>query len=776
MYRIFVFTQVLFFIPFFTIAQSEIKGRVIDQENNEPLVGANIVLVDSERGTITDPEGNFKIKVDLPSALKVSFVGYQTRVLDVKNTGPLTIRLKPENRLEGVVIEAIRADQNLPVAQTTIGRETIDREFYGQDALYILEEFTPSLITYSESGTDVSNYGQMRLRGIDQTRINITLNGVPLNDMIDQGVFFSNFTDFSNSIESVQVQRGVGTSSNGTASYAGSINFESINLEDTVPSAQVQLMGGSFNTWRASGEISTGLMDNDISVYTRFSKIQSDGYRDNTSTDSYSFFFSGGYRGEKDFIKVTGFTGRSKNGLAYLPVALSDIQDDPRTNYINQNDIDDFGQHLAQLQHTRWFSDQAALTSTLYIGGAGGDFPSGFFVSDSVFDSNTAEGYYLNERFSQVNFPLTNNHYGLMSNLNLNPARDLEIFGGIHAYTFRRQNFESIIPDDANPYYHENSFKNEFSAFGKISYQIGSWTLYGDLQFRTASLTIDPDETLLNAEPDISRNWTFLNPKVGFTYHLDQRQQLYGYFGRTGREPTKVDLLGGFQLNPSNLEQVKNTAVQPEFVNDLEAGYRYNGSGIRAQVNLFYMDFTNEIAPIGEFVPEGFLQLRKNMPKSTRSGLELDWKWNLTEAFSFSGNAAYMYSNIATYAPGSEADPVIYEDVKPALTPQWIGFGELSYSPRIWLQLAASARYQGESFLEPTNQSDLILPSSFVMDGRVSITPGNFWEFHFHFSNIFDQLYYNYGAPVDPDFDGINEPGYFVQAPRSIYSSLIFNF
>jgi iron complex outermembrane receptor protein len=189
-------------------------------------------------------------------------------------------------KLEEIAVSSFRTVKRAPFAQVTLSRAEIEKDFQGQDIAFLLERLSPSLVSYSDAGTGFSNYGQMRLRGIDQTRINITLNGVPLNDMIDQGVFFSNFTDFGNSIESVQVQRGVGTSSNGVASYAGSMNFESVSLTRSRPSAEVQFTGGSFNTLRASAEVHTGLMENRTAFYAKMSRLQSDGYRYNSGTEN----------------------------------------------------------------------------------------------------------------------------------------------------------------------------------------------------------------------------------------------------------------------------------------------------------------------------------------------------------------------------------------------------------------------------------------------------------------------------------------------------------
>ena len=759
-------------------AQYIVQGTITDAQQ-EPLVGATVVATGTTQGTVTDVEGSYRLALDAPpTTLQVSYVGYRTQTVSVdatQNNIIQNIALSALPSLEEVVIRSIRADEEVPVTQTTIEQEEIESIYVGQDALFVLEELTPSVLAYSESGTNLSNYGQMRLRGIDQKRINITLNGVPLNDMIDQGVYFSNFTDFGNSIASTQVQRGVGTSTNGTSSYAGSINFESVNLNDSTPSAEVQLTAGSFNTYRASGEVKTGLLDNNTAFYGRFTRTSSDGYRYHTSTESYSFFFSGGYFGEKDLLKVTGFTGRTQNGLAYSAVALPDIQNDPRTNYQPEGDIDDFGQSLVQLQYTRFFGSTTSWVSSLYYGGAGGDFPAGYTVQDSTFSVAGADTTFTTgERFAQTNYPLFNDHYGLMSYVNyISPDGQLELNGGIHTYTFRRENVEAIIPNNANPYYQDRSRKDEFSAFGKASYRWNNLLFFGDLQLRSVNLQFTPDETYLGQSASIpNRRYTFFNPKVGVTYLLNSQTNFYASYGRSGREPTRSDILGAAQINTFNLASVQDPeSVQPEYVDDFEAGARMRTPKLTGQANLFYMQFTNEIAPIGQSIPEGFIQLRKSIASSYRRGVEVSWQYQPLTMLSFQGNATFMQSNIDAFSPDGESQT--YRNVQPIISPEWIINSSLRYQAYPFM-LALSGRYVSESYLEATNQPDLTVPSFFVLDAQASVSFLEDYEFSLYLNNLFDKEYYTFGQPVA--VEGNLVPGYFVQAPFNFYAMLRFRF
>jgi iron complex outermembrane receptor protein len=660
--------------------------------------------------------------------------------------------------LEEINISAVRALPDEPVTATTIYQKSIEKNFQGQDGAFLLERLSPAIVTYSESGTSLSNYGQMRLRGIDQTRINITLNGVPLNDMIDQGVFFSNIIDFGNSLQSVQVQRGVGTSTNGVASYAGSVNFESPSLTGSHPYSNIELTGGSFNTFRASAEVGTGLQDNSTSFYARVSHIQSDGYRRHTGTEANSIFFSGGYFGNKHSLKFTGLAGRSQNELAYIPVDLADIQRDPRTNYVSENDIDDFGQWLTQLQHTWRFTDRQFLSTTLYYGGAGGDFPAGFTDSTG---------------FVQINYPLYNNHYGLISNYSLRTEDLRSRFNfGVHAYTFRRQNVEYVIPNRMDPYYDDRSQKDEISVFGKWNRNFGNFQVLADVQVRAVSLSLSPDEAFLGqsvAVPD--RDYLFINPKLGMSYDLNQDWQVYASFGRSGREPTRFDILGSTQINTANIDNVLNTnSIDPEFVNDFEAGVRWRSENISLQANAFYMQFENEIAPIGVYIPEAFVQIYKNQESSYRLGGELELNWQVLERLNLNTQFAALRARISAYQP--ENMDVIYEDVTPILSPDLNMRLGATYQVLKTLWVSGEYRYLSSSFLELTNQSELMVPSSSIFNMTIS---WQFWkehEFRIQLNNLSDALYYTYGAPGSTGA----EPAYFVQPPRHIYATLNLRF
>lgn len=760
MLRIFLFLSIISgSMP--AISQSLIGTVTNDQ--GAPLSGVNVQVVGAGAGAITDVTGHYHLPLPGPGTYQISYtyIGFDTLYRENTVSGELLymqdVMLMPSiTALEAITVAAIRAGSKAPLAQTTLTRASIEQVFNGQDAQFMLSQAVPSIITHTEAGTGFSNYGGMRLRGIDQTRVNITLNGVPLNDMFDQGVFFSNLPDFANSLSSVQVQRGVGTSTNGTASYAGSINFQSAQLQQTKQGAEVQMSAGSFNTYRVSGIFNTGLSEDGFALQGRFTNFTTDGYRYHSGSDSWSMFLSGGYFAKKDLLKFTFLNGRTASQLAYFPVPEPLILQDSRTNLNYAQDRDNFGQQLAQLEYTHLFNPEWSVTVSPYIGGAGGDFPFGY---DSLF-GNTGP------LAGQINYPLTNVHAGAFAHTTYQQEK-WQLKGGVHTYRFDRNNWETNLPDNSLRIYNDSARKEEVSAFIKGQFTVGTFTFFGDLQARHVSMRFFPDYRFIGADATIpAYDYTFVNPSIGVTYEMSNRWQIYASLGRSGREPTKFDLFGGStRLDSLNLVALQTTdIVRPEFVTDVEVGVRWQTNQFRGQANFFWMDFTDEIAPIGERLV--FVQLRTNVPNSFRRGIELEATWQPTEAFELSGFLTLMGASIAEYAPQNDGLDTVYRDVRPVLTPAILGQLTATYAWKDQLHISLTGRYTGDMFVEPTNQPDLIVPASFIVNGQLR---WQFWKAHeavLQFNNLLNQRYYTYGEVGS--FAGATVPAFFVQPPRNI--------
>lgn len=672
---------------------------------------------------------------------------------------------------EAVIVSSTRADAADPVTQVTIDSTALRRVMLGQDVQYVLEATAPSVIAYSESGTSFSNYGSFRMRGMDQTRINVTLNGAPLNDMIDQGVFFSNITDLLNGMESVQVLRGAGTSQNGTASYAGAVNMQSPSLAARGASGLLQLTSGSYGLLRGSAQVYTGITSDNISAFAKVSTFATDGYRYNTATSSYSGMISVGWFGVDDVLKLTLTGGNTRNELGYYAVPKPLADADPRTNVNDSTDNDDFGQYLAQLEWSHQFSPSVLLTTQVYGTAAGGDYFSGFRDTAGIL--------------TQINYPLTNRSFGGMVMVNLDDRYTL----GLHAYQFRRHNWETVSPESKTPYYNDSTTKTEFSGFAKADLPLGDLLLYGDVQARYVAMSFAPDDRYVPPGTTIAdHTWFFLNPRLGARYTFSSALSGYASVGYTGREPTRFDLLGGTQINEANLDVLLNTdAVRPEYALDVEAGVNLRTSMIALDATIFSMHFTDEIAPIGQYIEQQFVQLRKNVPTSRRQGLELGFTLDVVEVFEgvsvgvdegvyvdgpliFSASATVMQAVIDEYAPENLGVDTVFTNVRPVLTPVLMGSASLRWQMSPRLSVEGTVRYVGEQFLELTNQPDLVLGDYVVADVRASLVFTKNISLRLAANNIFSAVYAANGATGW--FNDRVVPTVFMQAPFNLVSTL----
>ncbi len=659
-------------------------------------------------------------------------------------------------------VRTARVDEHAPVTHTTITPAVLRMLHVGQDPQYIVERAVPSIVAYSESGTGMSNYGSFRLRGIDQTRVNVTIDGVPINDMIDQGVFFSNMSDLTNGMASIQVQRGVGMSMNGTASFAGSVNFET-NTGLDAPSAHLELGAGSFDMRRASASVSTGKLEGGVHAYARFTTLESDGYRANTGTSSNSFLISGGWTGERDAIRLLGIWGRSANELGYFAVPESIARKAPRTNLNDITDVDDFGQHVMQLRYTRALTSKTSISAAAYYGGAGGDFFSGF--RDSV------------GTLTQINYPLNNRHIGVIATITTAAiAEGVRLEGGLHAYEFQRRNWETVSPENKSPYYDDRTTKVDASAYTRLTYSVDAWQLYADVQARSVSMSFVQDVPNLVSALDLPvHRWFFVNPRVGARYTLNDAAEVYVSFGQTGREPTRFDLLGSTQINDANVSVLRNpNTVRPEFAMDLEAGYRLQGGYGRLAANFFLMRFRDEIAPIGPYIEQQFVQLRKNVDRSRRIGVEIEGMYKPLSNLSIEGNFTWMAANVDEYVPENIGLPVVYSNVFPVLTPNLIGNLLVRYSPIKLLTLDVAARGVSRSYTDISNDPRLRLPSFMQLDTRLWVQLHSSMKLGVHVNNVTNAFVVTNGGSTF--FEGQQESAYFVQAGRNFMITATMDF
>jgi iron complex outermembrane receptor protein len=605
------------------------------------------------------------------------------------------------------------------VTQKKITAQEISKSYQGQEMTYILSN-TPS-VNFSSDGGHAQGYTYFRMRGMDQTRVNMTLNGVPLNEPEDQGVYFSNYPMFATNVQSMQIQRGVGTSSNGTASYAGSINFESKNGLDTATNIEVGY--GSFNTGRFNVNHSTGVMKNGLALYGSVAGYNSDGYRYNSGGNGYSVFVGAGLYKPKNVLKVTMFNGLSNNEMAWFAVSESDIKNDPRTNYNPKGENDKFKQSFVQVQNIKKFGSRSALTSTAYYNRLDGVW--GMFA-DSV---------------NLMNFGLGSNFYGLINNYSLN-LNKLNINVGAIVNNYNREHSMHFNRDTIN-LYTNNGIKRELSGYVKASYDINRFTLYADAQIRNVNFKYNGDVSMNDL------NWTFFNPKGGINFRQNKNISYYVSVGQSHREPTRTDMFGGMD----NL--VSLNIITPEQVTDYELGSYLKYNKLSIQYNVFYMDFKNEITLLGALGANG-LPLMTNVTKSYRSGLELDITYKISKAFTLVNNSSFMDCKIVNN--GTETRPLYTPNI---IVNQSVNFEHKGFIANI------SAKYQGKSFIDFENTSTT---SQFTL---FNCSVG--YQFHkitalVHLNNITNKKYFTNGYVI------AGERYFFANAPFNFGFTIKANF
>jgi iron complex outermembrane receptor protein len=679
-----------------------VDGVVLDR-SGVPVEGVR-VTVGGEVVAVTGPDGEFNLTL-APGGqdLVVSHPAFQTRRLPLpkaRDLRGLRIELSPVlSASESITVTAVRASDQVPVTKRNLDRKEIAEISFGQDVPQLLQS-TPSVTWYSDSGIG-SNYSYLGLRGIQQTRISMTLDGAPLNDPAESAVYFNNFHDVASAVDSIQVQRGVGISSVGASAYGGSINFASAEFTQT-PQGEARITCGSYDTASASVGFQSGIVHDHFAVSGRVSYSTSDGYRDSSGSEHVTFFLDAGWRGDRSTLKLVSFSGDERSQLAYLAVDSQILDRDPRFNPLGADDRDHFGQDFAQLQYTRELGSRTALTASLYYNGADGWF--------RLWDDSMAEARLLR-------FGIDQSYVGSMVSLTTATDRFAGNFG-VHYTDFAG---DHTLHDGDELLYSNTGYKRIASSFVRAEYWFGPWLLFGDLQLRWAEFSYQGDVDLGSVD------WTFLDPKVGARRVLTPRLSLYASFGQAQREPTRLDLLLG-EDNASIPHDLQ--AVRPEQVVDLEAGVNLNTRWLALQANLYWMEFDDEIALSGELSEIG-LPLRRNVDESYRRGLELDLRWIVAPNWTLTTSAALSRNRILewtqyydVYDVAGEwiaSEAIAHHDVTPLLTPEVILNQGVEWRWGSW-EAAAMGRFISVSHLDNTGSDDFLTPSYVNLDMRASLT------------------------------------------------------
>lgn len=644
-------------------------------------------------------------------------------------------------RLEGMVVRAIRGGETAPVAQTTIDRAGIAARHFGQEPALLLQQAAPSLTAHTETGTPWG-YGYVRLRGLDQTRINITLDGVPLNDMEDQVLYFANFADLLGGVQSVQVQRGVGTSSNGTAGFAGSINLESRPAAGRARGGGAALQWGSFGAQRLSVEGQTGTSARGFSAFARASALRTNGFRDHSGVHGRSALVNGAWVGERDVVKLTVLAGLFADTLSYVGATPAQLAQNRRFNPLAPDERDRFGQQMVALGWSRALASGTTVNTTVYRNSALGNY--------DWFD--------LPDRYR---FNLQHQWYGVTSTV----AREwagVRLQGGVNANRYWRAHRGYLQP--ATELYDNRGHKADASGFAKLAVVRGRAEWFVDVQGRWARFRYQPDE---NAQVDgRAVDWAFLNPKAGVSVALAPGVRAFASYGSTGREPARNDLFAGEDdLNAGNVDAIGDfRRVRPERVGDLELGLSASGGRGSVAVSAYRMDFRNDIARIGAPTASGLVP-RRNVGRSVRQGVELEGTWTPVPRVTVAGHAAWSDNRIRQFTDSSRGAPRVLANVAPMLTPRFITVHRVTVRPASRLETGVEGRYQSRAFLDNTSSPDRVLPDYYTLDATVrwALAGGR------HALVVRGQNLGNTQKFGSGNVSGSGRARYFVLPPRAVY-------
>ncbi len=719
----------------FAAAQIQISGKVLEAQTKEPLIGATVLQTGTTNGVSTNTDGSFEIDLleGEERSLRISFTGFKTKTVTVvRSQSDLQILLLPDTYVsDEVLVEATRVDESIPVTFSNLDKEEIQKRNLGQDVPYLLN-LTPSTVVTSDAGAGIG-YTGIRIRGVDPARINVTINGIPVNDAESHSVFWVNLPDIASSIDNIQVQRGVGTSTNGAAAFGGSINLQtSSNSLD--PYAEINTGVGSFNTRKANIQLGSGLMKNGWSFEGRLSQITSDGFIDRASSDLNSFYLSGSKRGKRSLLKADIFSGDEVTYQAWYGVEESVLEGGNRTfneagmeksGSPYQNQVDDYGQDYYQLHYSYNLQDNWSLSTSLhYTKGAGyyEEYKGGEDLADyGITPANPGdptESDLIRRRW------LDNDFYGMVFSTKYTHSAswNLTFGGGLNKYD--GDHFGEVIwarfagnSEFEDRYYDNNAIKTDANVYGKAQYFFNeNLSSYLDLQVRTISYEFDGIDIQNNTVVDIrdTDNLTFLNPKFGFSYTVNDGNRLFASFGIASKEPTRDEYV----------ESSSASRPDPETLYNVETGYRGDFGQFFVGAYGYAMLYEDQLVVTGQINDVGGV-VRQNVPKSSRLGIELEGGVSITSNFSWAANATFSKNKIESYTEfiddydnGGQIERN-FSDTDIALSPSIIANSILGFSDN-GLTTELTTKYVSKQYLDNTQNDARSIDPYLVNDLRIS--------------------------------------------------------
>ncbi|WP_299225430.1 TonB-dependent receptor [uncultured Psychroserpens sp.] len=697
-------------------------------------------------------------------------------------------------KLDEVLVKAVRVEATSPITHTNVTKKELAKRNLGQD-IPVLLNFLPSVVTTTDAGAGVG-YTGIRVRGINAQSTNVTINGIPYNDAESLGTFWVNLGDFASSVESLQLQRGVGTSTNGSGAFGASINV----LTDAVSNeakGEISNSFGSFNTRKHTIKYSTGLLNDHIEIAGRLSNIRSDGYIDRAETDLKSYFLQASYIDNNTLIKALVFGGQEVtyqawNGIDAETLATnrtfnpSGIYTDVNGNTrFYDNEVDNYNQDHYQLHWNQRYNNRWSTNIGLNYTYGRGYFEQ-YREDEDFSDYNLTPLQIGGETISTTDLIrrrwLDNDFYVINTSANYKDNQINLIFGTSYSF-YDGDHFGEIIWSEfasnseiRDRYYEGNGQKSDFSVFSKATYRVNNKiSLYGDLQLRlvgyeTSGLTSD------RIPFNVDESYSFFNPKAGVTYKFNNKNSLYFSYARANREPNRDDF-------------ENNETVKPEQLNDFEFGWRHNAQKFRIYVNGYYMLYNEQLVLTGEIDNVGN-PIRANSGDSYRLGLEVDATIAITEKFSVQPNFTLSSNKNAETFESVNGRLFNLGETDISFSPEFIAANALVFQPREGFQMSLLSKYVGEQFMGNTENPDSKLDSYFINDFNVTYEwkPKSIFKsivFSGLVNNILNEKYVSNGYFGSFDFEdsssttGISTgyfAGFYPQATTNFLLGLSLNF
>ncbi|MFN8712652.1 MAG: TonB-dependent receptor [Bacteroidota bacterium] len=741
--RYILLLQAALLLPLSTMARHKLQGTITNAENGQALPYAAVRISGTFSGAYSDAEGRYAISglAEGRYAVEVSLLGYTTLRDTVQISGDAEKNFALRSAVylqQEVVVQATRAGENSAMASSQMNREDIAAVNFGQD-IPVLLNMLPSVVSTSDAGAGVG-YTGIRIRGTDATRINVTVNGIPINDAESQGVFWVNMPDFASSVQSIQVQRGVGTSTNGAGAFGGSVNMQTDGLRDSA-FTDFMISAGSFNTRRVTLKTGTGLLNNHWAFDGRLSRITSDGYIDRAASTLQSWQATGGWYGDRGFVKAVVFGGSEKTYQAWYGVPEDSIKTgnftynpageiyDSQGNitYYN-NETDNYKQTHYQLITAWTLNEKWALNAALHATRGLGYYEQ-YKAQSTLADYNLANVINGNDTLTESDLVrrlwLDNWFYGITWGFTGKVSNRWQLiiggaanqYTGDHYGTVEWTRAGAFIPKEFN-YYFNNAVKNDVTVYAKSNLQATQKiNLFADLQTRFVSYEFEGFDRNGNNVTQ-QADYFFFNPKVGITYTHNNSTSIYASISAGSKEPNRDD----------HTESSPESRPKAEKLYDAEAGLKFAKRKFRFGANLFYMYYIDQLVVTGKINDVG-AYTRQNADKSLRAGIELETAWQPFKKWSIAGNIALSQNKIFDYTEfvddydnGGQIENRFGEtDI--ALSPGIVAAAQLNWMPLKPLTFTLTGKHVGRQFLDNTSNRSRSLDAYTFCDLRMQ------WKF-----------------------------------------------